>query len=64
VVLTDPEEIDADLVGKDTLLDEIPDCLRVREWTVVIVVGDIAESVEAEDNWEPFRSTFDIAYRF
>jgi len=61
VVLTDSEEIDADLVGKDTLFDEIPDCLRVREWTVVIVVGDIAESVEAEDNWEPSRSPFDIA---
>jgi hypothetical protein len=29
VVLADPEEVDADLVGKDTLLDEVPDRLRV-----------------------------------
>ena len=27
VVLADPEEVDADLVGKDTLFDEVPDRL-------------------------------------
>ncbi len=27
VVFTDPEEVDADLVGEDTLLDEVPDRL-------------------------------------
>jgi hypothetical protein len=29
VVFTDPEEVHADLVGKDTLLDDIPDRLGV-----------------------------------
>jgi hypothetical protein len=29
VVFTDPEEIDSDLVRKDALFDEIPDCLRM-----------------------------------
>jgi len=49
VVFTDPEEVHADLVGKDTLFDDIPDRLGMGEWAVVIVVGDIAEGVEAED---------------
>ena len=52
VVLADPEEVDADLVGEDALLDEVPDRLRVRERAVVLVVRDIAEGVEAEDKWE------------
>jgi hypothetical protein len=29
VVFADAEEVDADLVGKDTLLDDVPDRLRV-----------------------------------
>ena len=29
VVLTDAEEVDADLIGEDALLDDIPDRLRV-----------------------------------
>ena len=29
VVLTDPEEVDADLVGEDALFDEVPDRLRM-----------------------------------
>jgi hypothetical protein len=27
VVFTDPEEVNADFVGKDTLFDEVTDCL-------------------------------------
>jgi hypothetical protein len=50
-VLADPEEVDADLVGKDALLDEVADRLRVRERAVVLVVGDVAEGVEPEDEW-------------
>jgi hypothetical protein len=49
VVFTDPEEVHPDLVAKDTLFDEVPDRLGMREWTIVIVVRDIAEGVEAED---------------
>jgi hypothetical protein len=30
VVFTDPEKVDADLVGENALLDEVPDRLRVR----------------------------------
>ena len=29
VVLTDPEEVDTELVGEDTLFDEVPDRLGV-----------------------------------
>jgi hypothetical protein len=52
MVLSDAEEVDADLVGQDTLLDDVPDRLGVRERVVVGVVGDIAERVEPEDEWE------------
>src|SRR5260370_1546257 len=52
VVLANPEEIHADLVGKDPLFDDVPDCLSVREWAVILVVRDIAEGVEAEGKWE------------
>src|SRR5256714_14804342 len=52
VVFANPEEIHADLVGKDPLFDDVPDCLSVREWAVILVVGDIAEGVEAEGKWE------------
>jgi hypothetical protein len=48
VVFTNPEEVDADLVGKDALLDDVPDRLRMRERAVVFVVRDVAECVEAE----------------
>jgi hypothetical protein len=29
VVLADAEEVDADLIGEDTLFDQVPDCLRM-----------------------------------
>ena len=48
MVLANPEEVDADLVGKDTLFDEVPDCLGMRERAIVLVMGDVAEGVEAE----------------
>src|SRR5258708_9226094 len=52
VVFANPEEIHADLVGKDPLFDDVPDGLSVREWAVILVVRDIAEGVEAEGQWE------------
>jgi hypothetical protein len=52
VVLADSEEVDADLVGEDALLDHVSDRLRVRERAVVFVVGDIAEGVEPKDEWK------------
>ena len=64
VVFTDSEEVDADLVGKDTLFDEVPDRLGMRERAIVIVVGDIAEGVETEDKWELSVSVLEIACRF
>jgi hypothetical protein len=52
VVFADSEEVDADLVGKDTLLDEVPDRPRMRQRAIVVVVSDVAEGVEAEDQGE------------
>ena len=52
VVFADAEEVDADLVGQDALLDDVADRLRVRQRAVVGVVGDVAERVEAEDERE------------
>jgi hypothetical protein len=48
VVLSDSEEVDADLVGEDALFDDVPDRLRMREREVVFVMRDVAERVEAE----------------
>jgi len=61
-VLTDPEEVHTNLVGKDTLFDEVADRLGMGEWAVVIVVGDIAEGVEAEDEWELRRFACGSSY--
>ncbi len=52
VVFANPEEINADLVGKDPLFDDVADGLSVREGAVLLVVRDIAEGVEAEGKWE------------
>ena len=52
VVLADPEEVDADLVGQDTLFDDVADRVRVRQGSPRDVVGDVSERVEAEDEWE------------
>ena len=49
VVLADAEEVDADLVGEDALLDDVADRLGVRQRAAVGVVGDVAERVEPED---------------
>jgi hypothetical protein len=53
VVFADPEEVHADLVGKDASFDEVADRPGVRERASVVVVGDIAEGVQAEDEGEP-----------
>ena len=52
VVLADAEEVDADLVGEHALLDDAADRLRVGERPAAVVVDQVAERVEAEDEWE------------
>ena len=52
VVFADPEEVHPDLVGKDALFDDIADRLGVREPVALLVVGEVAEGVEAEDQRE------------
>ncbi len=52
VVFTDPEEVHAHLVGKHTLFDKVADRLGMGQRAVVIVVGDIAKGVQAEDERE------------
>jgi hypothetical protein len=52
VVLADPKEVDADLVGEDALFDDIPDRLGMGLRSVFLVVGAIAERVEPEDERE------------
>jgi hypothetical protein len=53
VVLADAEEVDADLVGKDALFDDVADRLGMRLGTVGLVVGQIAERVQPEDERKP-----------
>jgi DoxX len=48
-MLSDAEEINADLVGQDTLLDDVPHRLGMRIREIVRVVGAIPERVERED---------------
>jgi hypothetical protein len=48
VVLADADEVDAQLVGEDGLLDDVADDLRVRERPPVGAARDVAEGVEAE----------------
>jgi len=55
VVLSDSEEVDADLVSEDALLDHVSDRFRVRERAVVFVMRDIAEGVEPEGEWKDRR---------
>jgi len=52
VVLTDAKEVDPHLVGEDPLFDEVADRLGMGDRAVVFVVGDVAESVEPEDQRE------------
>ena len=52
MVLTDAEEVDADLLGEDALFDDVPNRLGVGERAVLGVVGDVAEGVQPEDERE------------
>ena len=47
-MLADAEEIDADLVGQDRLVDDVADNLRGRERLAVGAGSNVAERVEAE----------------
>jgi hypothetical protein len=48
VVFAYADGIDANLVGKHRLLDQVADHLRSRQRLAVRSVGDVAERVEAE----------------
>ena len=52
VVFADPEEVDANLLGDDTMFDEVTKYPGVREWAVLVVMGGIAEGVETQDERE------------
>jgi len=47
-MLADADEIDADLIGKDALRNDVANDLRVRNQLAVRPLGDIAKGVEAE----------------
>jgi hypothetical protein len=51
VMLADAEEVSADLLGQDSLLDDVPDRLGMRERPVGLVMRDVAEGVEPKDEW-------------
>jgi hypothetical protein len=53
MVFADSKEVHAHLLGQDTMFDQVPDGLGMGDRAVVIVVGDVAEGIEAEDEWEP-----------
>ena len=48
MVLADAEEVQADLVGQHTLLDDVADDLGVRRRGAVARRGDVSESVHPE----------------
>jgi hypothetical protein len=58
VVLADAEEVDADLVGEDTFLDDVPNRLRMRLRATDPVVCPIAERVAPEDERELCGASF------
>jgi hypothetical protein len=60
VVLADPEEVHAGLLGEDSLLDKVPDRLGMGQRAVAGIVSDIAEGVEAEDKRELRRTACGI----
>jgi hypothetical protein len=45
-MLANTEEVDADLIGKDALPDDIPNRLGMRVRAIILVVRPIAERVE------------------
>jgi hypothetical protein len=63
VVFADTEEVHGDLVGQNTLFDDVPNRLGMGQWAVALVVGDVAEGVEAEDKWELRRFGRGSSYR-
>jgi hypothetical protein len=52
VVLADTEEVDADQVGENALLDDIANRLGMRLRAPVLAIGPIAERVEPKDEGE------------
>jgi hypothetical protein len=50
MVLSNPEGVDANLIGEHALFDDVAERLRLRNVPVIAVKGDIAERIEAEFN--------------
>jgi hypothetical protein len=48
VVLTDTEEVEAEIVSQDGLADDVADDLRLRHGSPLGVDGDVAEGVQPE----------------
>jgi hypothetical protein len=48
-MLADPEKVDTNLIGENTLIDEIANRLTVRERPIIAVSRDVAERVKAEN---------------
>ena len=48
MMLPHPDEIDAELICENGLVDQVANDLRVREPFSVVTNGDVAECVEAE----------------
>ena len=55
VVLPDPDEVQSDPVGEDTLRHDVAQHLRVRDPVPVVVVGRVAERVQPEHQRKPAR---------
>ena len=50
MVLADADEVDAELIGEDGLLDDVAENGGLRQPLSAVVHGDIAEGVEAQFN--------------
>jgi hypothetical protein len=51
-VFADAKEVDTHLLGQDSMFDQVPDGLGMGDGAVVIVVSDVAEGIEAENQWK------------
>jgi hypothetical protein len=51
MVLTNPEEVDAEFVGEHGLVDDIAKDLRERQRLPVGITGSVAKGVEAKFEW-------------
>ena len=48
VVLADADEIDAQFIGQHSLVDHVPEHLRMRQQVALRIRGDVAERIKPE----------------